>query len=203
MRFRRIVNQPYTLVGLFALPKSVERRDRLPGASAIKRAAAVRPPLLHERRQLRKLPPVTASLILRNDPTELRRLIAFAEGFAGRHALSTPERARLAIVLEELFTNAVKHGYPTPGGPGRIEIVLDCVGERLTIEFSDDGEAFDPLKAAAPDLERYAARRPLGGLGLHIVRSLADEAHYRREAGRNRLFLTRHVVGRQRDDGSD
>ena len=157
---------------------------------------------LHDRPEPLKLPPVTASLTLRTDPAELRRLTAFAEGFAGRHALPPAEWARLAILLEELFTNAVNHGYPIPGSPGRIEVVLDCAGERLTIEFSADGAAFDPLKAALPDLERSPAHRPVGGLGLYIVRALADESHYRREPGRNRVFLTRHVDRRERNDGS-
>jgi serine/threonine-protein kinase RsbW len=165
--------------------------------------AAVNSPPLHRRREPRKLPPVTASLTLRNDPTELRRLITFAEGFAGRHGLPLLERARLSIILEELFTNAVRHAYPIPGSPGRIEVVLDCSDERVTIIFSDDGEAFDPLKAALPDLEQSPAQRPVGGLGLRIVRALAEEARYRREAGRNHLLLTRRVLRHEGNDGSD
>ena len=165
------------------------------------RAAAASDPL-HDCPEPLKLSPVTASLTLRNDPTELRRLIAFAQGFARRHGLSPSERARLAIVLEELFTNAVKHGNRVSGSPGRIEVVLECTGGRLTIEFSDDGEAFDPLRAALPDLERSAEERAVGGVGLHIVRALADEAHYRREAGRNHLFLIRHAVRHERNDQS-
>ncbi len=48
----------------------------------------------------------------------------------------------------------------------------------LTIEFIDDGDPFDPLAAPPPDLEAPLEERDLGGLGVHIVRSLADEVRY-------------------------
>ena len=44
----------------------------------------------------------------------------------------------------------------------------------MTIEFADDGQPFDPFAKTAPDLNQSAESRPLGGLGLHMVRELAD-----------------------------
>jgi anti-sigma regulatory factor (Ser/Thr protein kinase) len=137
---------------------------------------------------------VTGLLSLRNEAAELGRLAAFAEEFARRHALPAQERVRLLLILEELFTNAVVHGYEGSPSAGHIEVVLSLAAGRLTIEFSDDGRPFEPLSGRLPDLAQPAAVRPIGGLGLHIVRSLAEEAHYVREAGRNRLVLTRRLA---------
>lgn len=143
---------------------------------------------------------MSALLSLRSDPAELRRLADFAVGFAHRHALPDAERARLLVILEELFTNAVKHGYNGGARGGRIEIALACKAGRLRIAFTDDGRPFDPLTWPLPDLDQPAAKRRIGGLGLHIVRSLTDDAQYARDSGRNHLVLTRRIARLDRED---
>jgi serine/threonine-protein kinase RsbW len=135
-----------------------------------------------------------ASLRLRGAEAELGRLADFAEEFACRQRLPDAERARLLIILEELFTNAVRHGYAEGAAAGRIEVALALEKGRLEINFSDDGRAFDPLAQSLPDLDQPSARRPVGGLGLHLLRALVHEARYRRDAGRNHLMLIRHVA---------
>ncbi|MFZ3235730.1 MAG: ATP-binding protein [Stellaceae bacterium] len=137
-----------------------------------------------------------AVLGLRGLDGELPRLIEFAEKFAGGCGLPDTERARLLIILEELFTNAVRYGLWRQASAGRIRVALAARPGRIEIEFSDDGEAFDPLAQSMPDFDLPADQRPVGGLGLLILRSLVDEARYRRQDGRNHLALVRHLPGR-------
>jgi anti-sigma regulatory factor (Ser/Thr protein kinase) len=137
---------------------------------------------------------VTAQLSLRSDPAEFRRLVSFADGFARCRGLPSGERARLLIILEELFTNVVNHGYDSVTPSGGIEVALAFDGERLEIEFSDDGRPFDPLSTSLPNFALPAAQRKIGGLGLQILRSLTDEARYFRRDGRNHLILTRNIT---------
>jgi anti-sigma regulatory factor (Ser/Thr protein kinase) len=133
-----------------------------------------------------------ASLGLRSEGAELGRLVGFAEEFARCHGLPEAERARLLIILEELFTNAVNYGYSEGGAAaGRIEVGLAVKKGRLQIDFSDDGRPFDPLSHTPPELDRPPTDRPVGGLGLLLLRSLVDEARYRRDRGRNHLALIR------------
>jgi anti-sigma regulatory factor (Ser/Thr protein kinase) len=132
-------------------------------------------------------------LELRGAASEFPRLAKFAEEFACLCGLADCERSRLLIMLEELFTNAVHYGYRDGAGHGRIEIALAAKPGRLEIEFCDDGIPFDPLARELPDIGPPGGDSGIGGQGLRIVRSLAHEAHYRREHGRNRLALVRRL----------
>src|ERR1700757_3478113 len=91
---------------------------------------------------------------------ELLRLIGFSENFARCHALPEAERARLLIILEELFTNNVNHGYDGEAAAARIEVSLAVRAGRLTIDFSDDARPFDPLSATPPALNLPVGDRP-------------------------------------------
>jgi serine/threonine-protein kinase RsbW len=137
--------------------------------------------------------PERASLSLGNEGTALLRLIDFVENFARRHDLPQIERSRLLLVLEELFTNVVKYGRAGDAAAKTIGVSLTLKAQELMIEFTDDGPPFDPLLAPSPDLDRPIADRPIGGLGLHILRSLVDQARYRREGDRNHLVLLRTI----------
>jgi len=96
------------------------------------------------------------------------------------------------IVLDELLANVVNHGC---GGttPGSIEVTFTLQPGQLIIDFSDDSQPFDPLLNALPDLDLPVVDRPIGGLGLHILRSLVDDGRHSRECGRNRLVLRRTI----------
>jgi serine/threonine-protein kinase RsbW len=132
-------------------------------------------------------------LRLRGVDGEFPRLVEFAEEFARSCGLPDTERARLLIILEELFTNAVRYGSREQASARHIRVALAARPGRIEIAFSDDGGAFNPLAQEVPDFDQPADRRPLGGLGLLILRSLVDEARYRRHDGRNHLDLVRHL----------
>ena len=136
-----------------------------------------------------------ASITLRGEAAELVRLEAFAEAFARNCALADDERSRLLVILEELFTNVVEHGYEgAQFAAGGVAVTLGWKHGRLTIDFVDDGPPFDPLAHSAPDLDAPPEQRPIGGLGISIVRALVDEARYWREGHRNHLHLLRRLA---------
>jgi anti-sigma regulatory factor (Ser/Thr protein kinase) len=137
---------------------------------------------------------VSATIGLGASEPELPRLVAFAERFTSRHGLPEAERTRLLIILEELFTNTVKYGYQDAVPVGCIEVALAVQAGTLRIDFSDDGRPFDPLNHAPPALDLPISERPIGGLGLHLLRTLVDHARYCRDGGRNRLVLMRKMA---------
>ena len=121
----------------------------------------------------------------------MRELEGLVETFAAEQRLATDDKARALIVLEELLTNLSKYGYSNQSErEGIAEVTLELESTRLTIEFSDDGEAFDPFAKTTHDLDQAPESRPIGGLGLHMVRALADEASYSWRDGRNFVRLS-------------
>ena len=93
----------------------------------------------------------------------------------------------LRLVAEEILTNLVKYS-----GTDQLELRLRLEPESVTLEFRDRGSAFNPLESARPDLDLPLDERPLGGLGIHLVRTLADDIDYHRENDENVLrFIKR------------
>ena len=97
-----------------------------------------------------------------------------------------------SLTIEELVTNCIKYGYDNPNGH-TIDMVFSVDGRVLTIEVIDDGNPFNPLEAPKPDLSSPIENRKVGGLGLHLLRELSDEASYERRDGTNRLTLLKRM----------
>ncbi|SRR6266545_6968210 len=95
--------------------------------------------------------------------------------------------ARLA--LEEVVTNIIKYAY-ADADTHQIDIEALIGEEEVVLRITDDGREFDVLSAAPPDLQKPLEERPPGGLGIHIVRSIARRIEYKRAEGRNKLLLS-------------
>lgn len=95
----------------------------------------------------------------------------------------------LDLLVEEIFMNIARHAYPEgTSGVVTAAYTVAAPGE-LAVEFSDQGVAFDPLTVSPPDLADDLNQRRVGGLGVFLLKELADSLSYRREQGWNRLTL--------------
>lgn len=103
--------------------------------------------------------------------------------------LGVPDGAvrALELAVDEAVTNIILYGYPSSNG--RIWISCGVEGGMVRVQIEDEGVPFDPTEAAEPDLERDADERPIGGLGIHLIREMTDELRYERRDGRNILVL--------------
>jgi len=111
------------------------------------------------------------------------------EFLAGCHA---PDAASFLadLVIEELVTNTIKYGCDDTGSC-RIHVAVDYSDDLLCIEVRDTGHPFDPLAQAAPETTLCAEERPIGGLGIHLVRQMADEVRYERRGNENVVTATK------------
>ena len=96
------------------------------------------------------------------------------------------ELEKLDLVLEEILVNIARYAYPAGNGAAEVAFAPDGPG-KLYVEISDWGNDFNPLDVEPPDFSRGLAERPIGGLGVFLVRSLVSNIAYRREEDRNVL----------------
>ena len=94
----------------------------------------------------------------------------------------------LRIALDEVVTNIVNYAY-TDNAQHQFTIRCEIRGGSLATIVEDDGIAYDPLRAPAPDLSASLDNRRVGGLGVHFVKNLMSAVRYERIGGRNRLTL--------------
>lgn len=121
---------------------------------------------------------------LANEIGGLETLADRLEAFVEAEGIAPTPAYRLHLAADEFFNNAVDYGYPD-GRSGTITVQVRRAGDAIEMTFSDDGDPFDPFQAPAPDLDGPLEQRRIGGLGVHLVRTLADSFAYRREDGRN------------------
>ena len=111
-----------------------------------------------------------------------------AEGFGQAGGVGPEATIRVVLVLEELFTNTVAHGYPA-GSDGPVWVSLALMGDVVEITYVDAGPPFDPI-GGAPAVPRPDETESLGGVGLALVRGMSASARYARVGERNRVTLT-------------
>lgn len=92
------------------------------------------------------------------------------------------------LALEEVVTNVIKYSYEDDL-PHEIALEATLDAEGLVLRVADDGREFDPLSVSPPDFDKPPEERDVGGLGVHLLRNLAQRVKYKRHAGRNVLTL--------------
>jgi PAS domain S-box-containing protein len=118
---------------------------------------------------------------------EIPRLSQELEGIMSRAGFSGKQILDMQLAVEEAFINIIRHGYH--GVYGAVLIAMDFEEGRLKVKIEDDAPPFDPTKFQEPDFSADLEERPVGGLGIHLMRSLSDEMRYEYENGKNRLML--------------
>jgi len=129
------------------------------------------------------------------DPGQLAVLNQFLREFWTAADLAPPGMQPFELVLEEIFMNIVMHGSQ-PGRTPCVEVFLDGdTAESVTMTVEDDGPQFDPLSLPSPDLSVGLDQRPVGGLGVFLVRQMMDTVSYQRVGARNQLRMIKSLAG--------
>lgn len=131
----------------------------------------------------------TISLNLAPEIDELKRLYEAVESLGEQEEWPPGLIFQVNLALEELGINIMNYGETAE----EILVILASDEDTITINISDEGKPFNPLtEGPEPDITQELDERPIGGLGVYLVRTLMDELHYRREGDRNHLTLVKH-----------
>jgi serine/threonine-protein kinase RsbW len=131
----------------------------------------------------------TLSVTLANRTDEVRRLNTLVESFGATAGLSDDLLFRVMLTLDEVVTNIVRHGFDDTG-VHQIAVTITADAGVVTAAVEDTGRPFDPNTVPPADVQAPLEHRPIGGLGVHLVRSLAQDMAYQRAGDRNVLTLT-------------
>jgi anti-sigma regulatory factor (Ser/Thr protein kinase) len=132
---------------------------------------------------------------IKNDLTEIEKLAAEIETFGERHGLPSDLIFNINLSLDELITNIINYGYRDQH-EHRIHIDLRVTETEVVVELKDDGIPFNPLEKPCPDVNQGLDDRPVGGLGIYLVRNLMDQVEYRRTGAQNVLTMKKILSAR-------
>ena len=105
--------------------------------------------------------------------------------------ISTDIVFQMDLVVEEAVTNIIKHGYREDNGSISINAEID--NEKITFSISDHAKPFNPLSIPPPDIDLNLDERQIGGLGVHLIRSMMTEVGYEYKDGVNTLHMVRKI----------
>ena len=96
---------------------------------------------------------------------------------------------KMVLLIEEAVTNVVSYAFADLPPPHTVRLRLEITPQQCAAEIADNGRPFDPSAAPDPDLEAPLEQRDAGGLGIHLMRQMADRLEYRRDGDHNRLRI--------------
>ncbi len=128
----------------------------------------------------------------RNSLSELERIGQVTTEFGQRHHLPEQLVFEVNLALEEVLVNIISYGYDDQN-EHEIVLHLSIQDGEVQAEVEDDGWPFNPLEVAVPDVGQSVEERPIGGLGVHLVRQVMDAIEYTRQQGKNRLVMKKRI----------
>lgn len=125
-------------------------------------------------------------------PDALKKVMAPVQAFLAKAGVEDLIQHHAQLMIEEIALNAIDHGNSL--AEDVIDLRLSIDSDCLTIEIRDQGEPFDPTQHASPDTTLSLEDRPIGGLGIFLTQTLADELAYRRENNQNCLVIRKRLT---------
>lgn len=135
---------------------------------------------------------INKELILQNEVSEISKLAPFIESIGEELALPHSLVFNLNLALEEAISNIIFYAYPDQKGK-EVKVQAITTDHNLIFTLTDSGEEFDPTRVEDADITLSAAERPIGGLGIFLIKNIMNELEYQRIEGKNVLTLKKRL----------
>jgi serine/threonine-protein kinase RsbW len=133
------------------------------------------------------------TLTITNQMDELAIVVDYLDSLGEEWELSPALVFSLNLVLEEALTNTILYGFDEDDHQHNIAINFTKKGDEVAIMIVDDGREYDPTLKADPDITLPVEERPIGGLGIFLIKKIMDQVEYVRKDNRNFLMLTKNI----------
>ena len=127
-----------------------------------------------------------------NNMTEVARLADFVEELGSELELSPEITMNINLALEEAVANIILYAYPQDQ-LHEIRLKVTKAGQQLIFLLSDSGKSFDPTRVPEADVTLPLEERPIGGLGIFLIRKIMNEVTYERIDGKNNLTMKKDI----------
>ena len=132
------------------------------------------------------------SIVLNNDIQEVPLLATFVEGVCEEVGMDAATTMQMNLAMEEAVVNVMNYAYPI-GEKGEIAIEATTDNGMLNFVIKDSGTPFDPTEKEDADTTLSAEERPIGGLGIFLVKQIMDNVSYEYKEGKNVLTLSKRI----------
>ncbi len=134
----------------------------------------------------------TIEVSVRNDLKEVSRTSDILAGFWAEHGLPPEPEMDASLALDEILSNVIRHGCEQDRDYD-IRVRISLGSKDYELEISDDATPYNPLLRPDPNLDLPIEQRTPGGLGVFLVKQLADDLHYEFKEGRNILTFRKKL----------
>lgn len=132
-------------------------------------------------------------LTIKNNIAELAGLPSFLEDFGNANGVDEMTIMSLNLAIEEAMVNVINYAYPE-GTVGDVTLTAERCNNTICFTLIDSGKPFDPTQVPDADTSLSADERPIGGLGIFLVRQLMDTVVYQYEDGKNILTMKKNLA---------
>jgi serine/threonine-protein kinase RsbW len=127
---------------------------------------------------------------IKNDLAEIEALTEAIVSYCRDNGIAEAVCYDIRLALEEAVSNTIKYGYEDRQ-VHTIHVRAGFENSKLFLEIEDDAKAFNPLEAPAPNLLLPVEKKPIGQLGIYLMRAVMDQIDYKRTGAKNILRMTK------------
>jgi sigma-B regulation protein RsbU (phosphoserine phosphatase) len=133
------------------------------------------------------------NLTITNRVSEITKLNAFVQSATTMIHMENVLAHKIKLAVEEAVTNCIEYAYPSDT-VGNVTVTIEADDSRIRFIITDSGSEFDPTRVSKADTTLSVDERPIGGLGVFLVRNLMDSINYERTDGKNILRMEKHYL---------
>jgi anti-sigma regulatory factor (Ser/Thr protein kinase) len=131
---------------------------------------------------------------INNQISEIAHVSQSFNDFSIQNKLPGKISHALDLALDEVLNNIIKYGFDDKNKHD-INIEIDVSKNHIKLKIEDDGQQFNPLEVPEADTKSSIEERPIGGLGIHLVRNLMDDVQYKYENNKNCITMRKIFRG--------
>ncbi len=118
---------------------------------------------------------------------------AFVDGLLEEQDCPMKAQIQIDVAIDEIFSNIARYAYKGGKGNATVRVEMEKNPAAVRITFADNGTPYNPLEQDDPDITLSADDRPIGGLGIFVVKKTMDDLHYAYRDGKNILCIRKKI----------